>query len=93
MSDKNTVNNVVNDIVNKKIKKKKTPRCNLKECKKKLKLTDSCCPACNLKYCDKHRYFSDHNCSKMKEYYQKQKDNLNNQLDNSKVINDKIKNI
>ena len=89
MTNKNTNN----DIVNKKIKKRKTPRCNLKECKRKLKLTDGKCPACNLKYCDKHRYFSDHNCSKMNEYYQKQKDNLNNQLDDSKATNNKIKNI
>ena len=89
MTDKNTNN----DIINKKIKKKKTPRCNLKKCKRKLKLTDGKCPACNLKYCNKHRYFSDHNCSKMNEYYQKQKDTLNSQLDDSKITNDKIKNI
>ena len=49
-------------------KKKKTPRCNYKDCRKKLKLTDFKCPACKLKFCNKHRYYSDHNCEKYEEY-------------------------
>tara|TARA_B100000674_G_scaffold434594_1_gene393651 strand:- start:310 stop:543 length:234 start_codon:yes stop_codon:yes gene_type:complete len=71
-------------------KKKKTPRCNYKDCRKKLKLTDFKCPACKLKFCNKHRYYSDHNCEKYEEYINsiKNNDNLN-----KKVVFDKVKDI
>ena len=72
------------------IKKKKTPRCNHKDCRKKLKLTDFKCPACKLKFCNKHRYYSDHNCEKYEEYINsiKNNDNLSD-----KVVFDKVKDI
>ena len=71
-------------------KKRKTPRCNHKECKRKLKLTDFNCPACNLKFCCKHRYYSDHNCNKFESYNQ---DQIANISVNEKVIFDKVNNI
>lgn len=42
--------------------KKKTPRCHLDECKKKLKLTDMKC-SCGHIFCSKHRSKPHHNCS------------------------------
>ncbi len=42
--------------------KKKTPRCHLAGCKKKIKITDMKCP-CGHIFCTIHRLKINHNCS------------------------------
>ena len=64
--NKDTSNNVVttkNDISNNTLHKKRKKRCNLIECRKKLKLTDwTCC--CEFTFCYLHRLPEKHFCIK-----------------------------
>ena len=37
-------------------------KCNVSNCRKKLKITDMPC-RCNLRFCNQHRYAEDHDCT------------------------------
>jgi len=67
----------------KKIKK----RCN--KCNKKLKLLDENLCKCNYYYCSKHRLCHSHNC----EYDMKTENKKRIELENMKVVSDKVENI
>ena len=69
-------------IVNKKTKKK-TPRCNFKECKKKLSIVDLLIVCrCNKSFCITHRFATSHKCQidNIKEL----RDNLSKNLGDGK---------
>ena len=59
---KNTIEPVKNTIEPEKLHKKSKKRCNLVNCKKKLKLTDFTCN-CDFRFCGKHRLPELHSCS------------------------------
>lgn len=63
----------------------KSKRCNMNECRKKLKLTDFKC-RCNMIFCSKHRYPEEHDCNFNYKYYTEEILKKNNPKINSNKL-------
>jgi predicted nucleic acid binding AN1-type Zn finger protein len=62
IESENKLNNNTQKIdISEKLVNKKKNRCPVKNCSKKLKLTDTLC-RCQLKFCGKHRLPENHSC-------------------------------